>query len=69
MELSPVPQEEHVPLKSRVWVSAADAASAMLLALSVNGSLTYYFTRWQGLDPKLAQIIWLLFGLWNPVSQ
>ena len=68
MEPSPVPQEEHVPLKSRVWVSAADAASAMLLALSVNGSLTYYFTRWQGLDPELAQIVWLLFGIWNAVN-
>ena len=61
-------KEEHVPLKSRIWVSVADAACAMLLGLSVNGALTYYFTRWRGLDPNLAAIVWILFGIWNAVN-
>ncbi len=61
-------KQEHVPLKSRVWVSIADAACAMLLSLSVSGALTYYFVRWRGLDPELASVVWLLFGIWNAVN-
>ena len=37
--------------------------------LSVGGgALTYYFTRWRGLDPVLAGWVWILFGLWNAVN-
>ena len=59
---------EFVPLKSRIWVSLADAACAMLLGLSINGALTYYFTRQRSLDPQLAAIVWLLFAVWNAVN-
>ena len=61
-------QEEFVPLKSRVWISAADAACALLGGIVVNGALTYYFTRWRGLDAGLAATVWLLFGIWNAVN-
>ncbi|MBN1488087.1 MAG: MFS transporter [Anaerolineae bacterium] len=61
-------KEEFVPLKSRIWVSIADAACAMLLGLSVNGSLTYYFTRVRGLEPGRAAFVWILFGIWNAVN-
>ena len=61
-------QTETVALKSRIWVSLADAACAMLLGLSINGALTYYFTRQRGLDPQLAATVWLLFGIWNAVN-
>jgi GPH family glycoside/pentoside/hexuronide:cation symporter len=60
--------EEIVPVKSRVWVSVADAACAMLQALAGSGVLTYYFTRWRGLDPRLAGTVWILFGIWNAVN-
>lgn len=61
-------QEEFVPLKSRVWISAADAACALLGGIVVNGALTYYFTRWRGLDRDLAAVIWILFGIWNAIN-
>lgn len=61
-------KEEFVPLKSRIWVSAADGMCGTLSGLIYGGGLTYYFTRWRGLDPKLAAIVWLLFGIWNAVN-
>ena len=61
-------KEEIVPLKSRIWVSAADGATATLQGLAGSAVLTYYFTRWRGLDIGLAAIVWLLFGIWNAVN-
>ncbi len=61
-------REEFVPFQSRIAISAADAACAMLQSLAGSGVLTYYFTRWRGLDPDLAAIVWILFGIWNAVN-
>lgn len=60
--------EERVPLASRLWVSAADAATAMLNTFVVNIGITYYFTSYRGMDPAQAGIVWLLFGIWNAVN-
>jgi GPH family glycoside/pentoside/hexuronide:cation symporter len=61
-------QTEFVPIRGRISVSMADAACAMLQGLAGSGVLTYYFTRWRGLDPRLAAIVWILFGIWNAVN-
>jgi glycoside/pentoside/hexuronide:cation symporter, GPH family len=61
-------QEEHVPVKSRIWISVADASTATLQSVIGGGALTYFFTRWRGLDPQNAAIVWLLFGIWNAVN-
>lgn len=68
MEKNVTLQEEHVPLKSRIWVSLADSSAAILGALIFNGLLTYYFTRWRGLDYRLASLVWIIFGVWNAVN-
>lgn len=60
--------DEHVPLSSRIWVSAADGASATLGGLAISGAITYYFTIWRGLDQQLAAIVWIIFGIWNAVN-
>jgi GPH family glycoside/pentoside/hexuronide:cation symporter len=65
--LSPL-QEEHVPVKSRVWISIADSAVAILQSLVAASALTYYFVKLRGLDSGLAGIVWLLFGLWNAIN-
>jgi len=57
--------EESVPVHSRIWVSAADGATAILCSIAEGAALTYYFTRIMGLAPRLASIVWLLFGIWN----
>ena len=61
-------QEEHVPMISRIAISAGDAATAILQSLAATGALTYYFVNLRGLDSKLAGIVWLLFGIWNAVN-
>jgi glycoside/pentoside/hexuronide:cation symporter, GPH family len=61
-------QEEKVPLKSKVWVSIADASCAMLNTFVVSIGLTYYFTSFRGMDSGLAATVWLLFGIWNAVN-
>lgn len=61
-------QEERVPLKSRIWISIADSAVAILQSLVAASALTYYFVKLRGLDTGLAGIAWLLFGIWNAVN-
>jgi len=60
--------EEIVPLKSRVWVSAADAACAMLNTFVVSVGLSYYFTSFRGMEAGLAATAWLIFAIWNAVN-
>jgi glycoside/pentoside/hexuronide:cation symporter, GPH family len=62
------PVEEHVPLASRIWISAADASTAVLQSLVAAGAMTYYFTQLRGLSLQLAGTAWLLFGIWNAVN-
>lgn len=60
--------EEHVPIKSRLAISLSDSAVAILQTVVSGGALTYYFTRVRGLEPELAGIVWLLFGIWNAIN-
>jgi len=61
-------QEEQVPLPSRIWISVADSAVAILQSLVAAGALTYYFVNLRGLSPEYTGIVWLLFGIWNAVN-
>lgn len=61
-------QEERVPLPSRIWISVADSAVAILQALVAAGALTYYFVNVRGLSTAYTGIVWLLFGIWNAVN-
>jgi glycoside/pentoside/hexuronide:cation symporter, GPH family len=64
----PALQEEKVPLKSRIWVSAGDASCAFLQTIIGGGALTYYYTRVMNLQPDLAGWAWIIFGIWNSVN-
>jgi GPH family glycoside/pentoside/hexuronide:cation symporter len=68
MSTTQVLKEEKVPLKSKVWVSIADAACSMLNTFIVSIGLTYYFTSYRGMDAGLAAIVWLIFAFWNAVN-
>jgi len=61
-------QEEHIPVKSRIWISIADSATAILQSLVAASALTYYFVKLRGLEPGMAGIVWLIFGIWNAVN-
>jgi len=60
--------EEHVPVKSRVWISIADSATGILQSLVATSALTYYFVKLRGLETGLAGIVWLIFGIWNAIN-
>lgn len=60
--------EEYVPVKSRIAISAGDAATAILQSMAAAGALTYYFVSLRGLEARLAGIVWLLFGIWNAIN-
>ncbi|NPV86599.1 MAG: hypothetical protein HPY45_11405 [Anaerolineae bacterium] len=68
MSQTTVITEEYIPLKSRIWVSAADASVAILQNVIGGGALTYYYTRVMGLSPELASISWIIFGIWNAIN-
>jgi glycoside/pentoside/hexuronide:cation symporter, GPH family len=61
-------KEEHVPVKSRIWISIADSATGILQSLVAASALTYYFVKLRGLETGLAGIVWLIFGIWNAVN-
>jgi len=61
-------QEEYVPIKSRIWISIADSATAILQSLVAASALTYYFVKLRGLETGLAGVVWLIFGIWNAVN-
>lgn len=60
--------EERVPLKSRIFVSAADGFVNLLQGIIGGGALTYYFTQNRGLDKNLAGIVWIIFAIWNAIN-
>lgn len=60
--------EERVPLKSRIFVSAADGFVNLLQGIVGGGALTYYFTQNRGLDNDLAGIVWIIFAIWNAIN-
>lgn len=68
MQDTKVFQEEVIPLKSRIWVSAGDASCAFLQNIIGGGALTYYFTRVLGLESERAAFVWVLFGIWNAIN-
>lgn len=57
-----------IPLRSKVLLSFADCMCATLSGLVTGGGLTYYYTRWMGLDPAKAATVWLIFGIWNAIN-
>lgn len=68
MAATPPLQEEYIPIPSRIWISIADSAVAILQSLVAASALTYYFVKLRGLDTNLAGIVWLLFAIWNAVN-
>ncbi len=60
--------EKKVPLSTKLWLAGADGCVGTLSGLITGGGLTYYFTKWMGLKPHMAAIVWLIFGIWNAVN-
>ena len=57
-----------VKLSSKLWISGADSMCGTICGLVTGGGMTYFYTKWMGLTPQLAAIVWLVFGIWNAVN-
>lgn len=60
--------KEKVPVSSKFWLSIADAMTGTLNSLVTGGGLTYYFTKYLGMDVGMASLVWIIFGIWNAVN-
>ncbi|MBQ6092867.1 MAG: MFS transporter [Clostridia bacterium] len=60
--------EEKVPVAGKFWLSFADCMCGTLNSLLTGGGMTYFFTKFMGMDERLASIVWILFGIWNAVN-
>ncbi len=56
---------ERIPVAGKVWLSAADCMCGMLNGLLTGGGMTYFYTKFMGLDEDLASTVWLIFAIWN----
>ena len=60
--------EEKVPVAGKFWLSFADCMCGTLNSLLTGGGMTYFFTKFMGMDEGLASVVWILFGIWNAVN-
>ena len=64
----PAEATEKVPVAGKFWLSFADCLCGTLNSLLTGGGMTYFFTKFMGMDEKLASLVWILFGIWNAVN-
>lgn len=59
------PEKEHISLGSRFWLSFADGMCGTLNGLITGGGMSYFFTKYMGMEEGLASIVWMIFAIWN----
>ena len=64
---APAP-EERVPLSSKLWLCSADCLCTTLNSLLTGGGMTYFFTKFLGMQEGLASTVWIIFAIWNAVN-
>lgn len=60
--------EERVPLSSKLWLCSADCLCTTLNSLLTSGGMTYFFTKFLGMQEGLASTVWIIFAIWNAVN-
>ena len=61
-------KEEHVSISSKFWLCSADCLCGTLSGLITGGGMTYFYTKYLGLDEGLASIVWMIFAVWNALN-
>lgn len=61
-------KEEHVSISSKFWLCSADCLCGTLSGLITGGGMTYFYTKYLGLDEGLASIVWMIFAAWNALN-
>ncbi len=61
-------KEETVSVSSKFWLCSADCLCGTLSGLITGGGMTYFYTKYLGLDEGLASIVWMIFAVWNALN-
>ena len=56
---------ERVPVSGKLWLSLADCMCGTLNGLLTGGGMTYFFTKFMGLNEEAASLVWIIFAIWN----
>lgn len=60
--------EEKVKLSSKLWLCSADCLCTTVNSLLTGGGMTYFFTKFLGLNEGLASTVWMIFAIWNAIN-
>ena len=60
--------KEHVRVSSKLWLCSADCLCGTLSGLITGGGMTYFYTKYMGLEEHLASIVWIIFAVWNALN-
>lgn len=60
--------KEHVSVSSKLWLCSADCLCGTLSGLITGGGMTYFYTKYMGLEEHLASIVWIIFAVWNALN-
>ena len=61
-------KEEKVSVSSKFWLCSADCLCGTLSGLITGGGMTYFYTKYLGLDEGMASIVWMIFAVWNALN-
>ena len=60
--------EEKIKLSSKLWLCSADCFCSAANGLLTGGGMTYFFTKFLGLNEGLASTVWIIFAIWNALN-
>jgi GPH family glycoside/pentoside/hexuronide:cation symporter len=60
--------EEKIKLSSKLWLCSADCLCSAANGLLTGGGMTYFFTKFLGLNEGLASTVWIIFAIWNALN-
>jgi GPH family glycoside/pentoside/hexuronide:cation symporter len=65
---APIQHEKKVPVKSAVSLAFADSLCSLMCSFAEGSVINYFFIFYLGLDQWVADIVWILFGIWNAIN-
>lgn len=58
-------EKECISFASKFWLSFADGMCGTLNGLITGGGMSYFFTKYMGMEEGAASIVWIIFAIWN----
>jgi GPH family glycoside/pentoside/hexuronide:cation symporter len=61
-------EEKKVPFFSAAWLAGADGTCALLCSFIEGATLNSFYIYNLGLSKDLANLVWVIFGIWNAIN-